>query len=235
MFSPPPPPKSSRIAWKPWGLVNFNDTKGVSIDAKAAGKKASSTAVSSADHGDRNAAALAEARRQDGYQSGFDSGRIDGLKAGRETAEAEARQAAAHLAQAISRFDSGIADLEHAVADELLALAIEIARKVINQAIAVQPQVILGTIREALTHMPAQHAMIHLNVEDAVLVRSHAGEQLTRAGHRIHEDPQLGRGDVVIEAGGAHLDSRLTTRWQRVIATLDQDTPWLVADETETS
>ena len=115
---------------------------------------------------------------------------------------------------------------------EVLALALEIARKVVHQTIAVKPRIILDVIREALLQMPLQHAMIHLNTEDAALVRAHAGEQLAHAGHRIQDDPQLARGDVVIDTGGAHLNARLATRWQNVIATLGQDTPWLEADET---
>ena len=64
------------------------------------------------------------------------------------------------------------------------------------------------------------------------IVRTHGGEHLTHAGHRVQEDPQLVRGDVVIEAGGAHLNARLATRWQNVLATLDQGTPWLATDDT---
>jgi flagellar assembly protein FliH len=175
---------------------------------------------------------LREATRREGYQAGFDSGRTAGLQAGREAAEADGCQLAAQLAQAISRFEAGAAELEHTVADELLALALEIARKVIHQSVAVQPQTILGVIHEALAQLSSQHAMIHLNPEDAALVRVHAGEQLAHASHRIQEDPQLARGDVVIEAGGTHLDACLATRWQHVIAALGQDTPWLAPDET---
>lgn len=230
-----PPPKSADGAWKPWNLVNFSEPMGAAGKAKTTARNTPAPAPPDARGTDQNIAALSEATRQSAYQAGFDSGRIDGLKAGHAASEAEAQQAAAFLAQAISRFDSGVADLEHVVADELLALAVEIARKVIGQALVVQPQLILETIREALAHLPAQHAVIHLNAADAALVRSNAGELLTRASHRIHEDPQLGRGDVAIEAGGAHLDCRVATRWQRVIATLDQDVPWLVENETEPS
>lgn len=224
-----PPSKPPRTTWQPWELTDFNDARG----SRSGPRSQATVAAPAAERSDRNTAALLDASRRAGYELGFESGRIDGLKAGREAASEEARQAAALMAQAIARLDGAVADLEQSVADELLALAVEIARKVINQAIVVQPEAILATVREALAQMPPQHAMIHLNAEDAALLRSHAGEQLTRAGHRIQEDPQLGRGDVVIEAGGAHLDARLATRWQRVIAAIDQDTPWLLADKTE--
>lgn len=225
-----PPSKPSRTTWQRWELADFNDAPG----SRSAPRNAPAATAQSTARSDRDSTALLEASRRAGYELGFENGRVDGLKAGREAASEEARQAAALMAQAIARLDGAVADLEQSVADELLALAVEIARKVINQAIVVQPEAILATVREALAQMPPQHAMIHLNTEDAALLRSHVGEQLTRAGHRIQEDPQLGRGDVVIEAGGAHLDARLATRWQRVIAAIDQDEPWLLADKTET-
>lgn len=232
-----PPPKPARLDWEPWDPVNFDDMGGGAIKLKRAERKPASPVSPGAEQGTHATRAVAMHREgyEAGYEAGFASARTEGLKAGHAAAEAELRQAAAQLAQAVARVDAGAADLERAVADELLALAIEIARKVVNQAIVVQPAVILETIREALAQMPSQHTMIRLSTADAALLRTHGGEPLIRAGHRIHEDPQLARGDVVIEAGGAHLDCRIRTRWQRVIGTLDQGTPWLVAEETELS
>lgn len=221
-----PQPKSSPTAWKRLELTHFNEAAGTAATkARSVMTRVPPTAVAPAPtFAGEETARLREAARREGYQAGFDSGR--------EAAAVTGRELAAQLGQAISRFDSGVAQFEQAVAGEVLALALEIARKVIHQAIAVQPLIILDVIREALLQMPLQHAMIHLNTEDAALVRAHAGEQLAHAGHRIQEDPQLARGDVVIEAGGAHLNARLATRWQNVIAALGQDTPWLAADET---
>lgn len=232
IFSPPTK-KSPEPTWKPLALTIFSDAVGSTVSSARSSAKAAQAAAGGQAFGHQEAAALREAARQEGYQSGFDFGRIDGLKAGRETAEADGRILAMQLARAISRFDEGIADLERATANEILALALEVSRRVIHQTVEVRPQIVLEAIREALTHLPAQHGTIHLNADDAALVRSQAGEQLGRAGHRIQEDPQLGRGDVVIETGGTHLDARLATRWQRVIGSLDQHTPWLVADDTE--
>lgn len=223
----------SLAAWERWELASFNEAAGAAATgAGTAATQRRSALVAAPAFSENETARLREAARQEGYQAGFDSGRADGFDAGRDAAATEGRQVAVQLARAVSSFEAGANELEHAVADELLALALEIARKVIHQAIVVQPQTILGVVREALAQLPLQHAMIHLNTEDAALVRGHAGEQLAHAGHRVLEDPQLARGDVVIEAGGTHLDARLATRWQRVIATLDQDTPWLAVDDT---
>jgi flagellar assembly protein FliH len=91
--------------------------------------------------------------------------------------------------------------------------------------------VLLGVIREALEQLPLLHAAIHLHPEDASLARLRAGEQLAHAGHRIHEDPKLKRGDVIIEAGGSHLDASLATRWRRVVEALGQHATWIETSE----
>ena len=155
IFSPPTK-KAPEPTWKPLALTNFSDAGGSTGSGARTSAKAAQSAAGQV-FGHQEAAALREAARQEGYKIGFDSGRIDGLKAGREMAEADGRILAMQLARAISRFDEGVADLERATANEILALAIEVSRRVIHQTVEVRPQIVLEAIREALTHLPAQH------------------------------------------------------------------------------
>ncbi len=167
--------------------------------------------------------ALRQASREQGYRDGFDAGRLDGLAAGQAEAQAEGQALARQLANAIARFDDGVARLEKDVAQELLNLALGIARRIVGETLEAKPEAVLATIREALSQLPAQHAAIHLNSKDAELIRSQTGDLLGHAGHRIFENPQLARGDVLVEAGGTHVDARLATRWQRVWDALEQE------------
>ena len=211
-------------------MANFGDVDG---KGTGVGKIGSQGGQATSGQGDPGVAILRETARQEGYRAGFEAGRADGLKAGQEAAGEVARELSTRLAQAISRFDAGVANMERDVADSVLVLALEVARKVIGQSVSVQPELVLETIRAALAQMPAQHAMVHLNAEDAALVRRHAEELLSRSGHRIQEDPQLERGDVVIDASGTHLDSRVATRWRRVVANLGQNVQWVVPPDSE--
>ncbi len=220
----------SLAAWEPLELTSFNQTAdGTPKSAKTATMRKPALPA----HIDDEFSHLREATRHEAFQEGYESGHSKGLLAGLSDAQAAGNQLAMQLGQAISRFDAGVAELEHTVADELLALALEIARKITHQSVKVQPEVILNVIHEALRQLPLLHATVHLHPEDAALVREHSDEQLIRAGHRVLDDPHLERGDVVIEAGGTNLDARLATRWQRVIAALDQDASWLAEDEQE--
>jgi flagellar assembly protein FliH len=124
-----------------------------------------------------------------------------------------------------------LAEFQQQVADELLALAIEIARQVVRREIAIRPDLILDVVREALNQLPHQHAVIYLSSRDIGLVRSYLGESLTHAGHRLHEDPQLQAGDCLIETGGTQVDATVATRWRRVIESLGLESAWTEADK----
>jgi flagellar assembly protein FliH len=220
-------PVASLTAWERWELASFDDTETKS------GLTENETTLQPPPLTTDEINRLHEVARQEGYQKGFDTGYKEGSETGHEAALAEGRQLSTQITQIISRLETGISELEQSVADDLLALAIEIARKVTHQTIAIQPQVILGIIRDALAQLPLQHAIIHLHPADVALIDSFNEKQITQAGHRIQEDAQLLRGDVVIEAGNTHLDARLATRWQHAIAALDQDIPWLATDRPE--
>jgi flagellar assembly protein FliH len=157
-----------------------------------------------------------------GREAGQEAGYQAGLKEGQTKALAEARR----LAQAATKLERALTDLDTQVADALLALAIEIARAVIRQEIATRPETLLAVVREALTNLPHQHAAIYLHPEDASLLRSYMGDQLTHAGHRIHDDSKLARGDCILEAGGSQVDASVAMRWQRVLAGLGSTEAW---------
>jgi len=180
---------------------------------------------------DKEVQRVQEQAKQEGRREGYAAGHAEGLAAGKAQAEAMGRQEALRLAQTLESLERCIAELNQTVADDLLALSIEIARQTVRQTVAVKPEVLLGVIREALQELPLLHAAIHLHPDDASLARLRAGDQLTHAGHRIHEDPKLKRGDVIIEAGGSHLDATLAARWRRVVEALGQDAPWIDSAE----
>ncbi|HQR05014.1 MAG: flagellar assembly protein FliH [Proteobacteria bacterium] len=162
-----------------------------------------------------------------GYREGLEAGNTDGFKAGQQEAEAMGREAAGRFLELSARLDQALDALNETVGDELVALALEIARHVIRQSIAVHPETIRTVVKEALAQLPQQHAGIFLHPEDAALLRACLDDQITHAGHRIHEAPQLERGDVVVEAGGTHIDATLGQRWQRIVQALDSSIPWI--------
>jgi flagellar assembly protein FliH len=155
----------------------------------------------------------------------------DGYAAGYEEGTARVRMEAMRLHSLNESLDQALAMLDEEIADELLALALEIARQVIRQQIAAKPAIVLNVIKEALLQLPHLHAALFLHPEDATLVKSFIGDQLSHAGHRILEEPGLERGGCRVEAASSQIDGTLETRWRRVVESMGLKDDWIDAQE----
>lgn len=164
---------------------------------------------------------------QKGYDDGFKAGRSEGLVVGEAAGAAEGRQAADQLLLLATNLDLALSVLDHELAEEVVALSLEVARQMLRQIIAVKPETVLPVVEEALNQLPHLHAVIYLHPDDAKLVREHSGDRISHAGHRINEDVRLHRGDVVIESSGAQVDATLATRWRRILESIGNKTLWI--------
>jgi flagellar assembly protein FliH len=160
-----------------------------------------------------------------------DEARQEGYKAGYAAGQAAAQAEANRLADAATSLEQALAEFDQQVADELLALATEIARQVVREEISARPDTIVKVVQEALAQLPHQHATIFLHPDDASLVRSYVGDALAHAGHRLLEDARLSPGDCILESGSSQSDATLATRWRRVIETLGLSNAWHAKDE----
>jgi flagellar assembly protein FliH len=202
---------SGLTAWERWELNSLDDK----APAKP-GVVEPAVAPPTADELDR----IRQAAQEEGYSAGYAAGR------------AAAQEEATRIGDAATKLDQALAGFDQQVGEELVALAMEIARQVLRREITARPEIVLDVVREALLQLPHQHAAIYLHPDDAALVRDNLGEALSHAGHRIHEDPTLKRGDCMFETGGGQLDASVATRWRRVVENLGLNSAW---DETEGS
>lgn len=172
-----------------------------------------------------------EQGRAEGYQQGLEQGlqegQQQGLQQGLEQGQAQGLQIvqeqAEQLAGVVNKLREAVTEVDQAVAEELVALAIEVARQIVHRTLAEYPDTILETVRRALQQLPQNAISIHLHPEDAALVQQHLAEQLEHGEHHIVEDAQLSRGDCVLETATSRVDATLHTRWRRVLADLGQE------------
>ncbi|MDD5176120.1 MAG: flagellar assembly protein FliH [Sterolibacterium sp.] len=202
-------------AWERWEMANFDPPPAPNQNLPA-GEPA--ITLSTAEEIER----LLQEAREKGHATGHAAGYAEG--------KLLARAEGARLVALTTQFDAALSVFDQQVVEDLLALALDVARQIIRQAIAVKPELLLETIHEALAQMQHPHATIHLHPEDASLVRSYFGDQLAHAGHRIQEDRRLERGGCKIEAGGSQIDASMATRWQRIVASLGSNAEWLAPE-----
>jgi len=207
------PAPEKLTAWQRWELPAFENTQNpVRVSLPTAGELEQ----------------MQQQARDEAWQAGY----AEGLQRG----HAEGLQQAAEENRRLVELSNLLAQkLDELVVQELTGLALDVARQVIQQAIRVQPELLEGAIREALASLPVfnQAAHVILNPQDAALIRARMGEQLSHSGWKILEDVHMERGNARLETANSQIDATLAARWQRVVAAMGQDAPWLVKTETE--
>jgi flagellar assembly protein FliH len=168
-------------------------------------------------------AQMQEQARDEAYQAGYAEGQQRGYAEGLQQVLAEKER----LAELTKLFESRI---DEKVTQELMGLSLDIAQQVLQQSLKIQPELLLGLVREAIGTLPVfnQAAHLILNPEDAALVREHMGEQLNHSGWKLLEDPRMARGDARLETANSQVDATIEARWNRVMTAMGQDAKWLV-------
>jgi flagellar assembly protein FliH len=155
-----------------------------------------------------------------------DEARKEGYAAGYEEGTARGRIEAMQFHSLVEGLEDSMNRLDGEVADEILALATELARQMVRQTLNERPEAVVDLIREALLQLPQTHALIHLNPEDVEMAKEYLGEQLAHAGHRLVEDAAITRGGVRIDASGSQIDATVQTRWRRIMDNLGRNISW---------
>ena len=169
--------------------------------------------------------ALAELRlqaQQEGEAAGRLLGYAHGHAEGFAVATAEVGLQAEHLRALMLALPAALCSAEHHVAEDLLGLALEIARQVLGQELATDPQIILRVVRDLLHTEPALTGspQLLINPDDAALVKEHLCEDLQAVGWRIRPDARTKRGGCQVLAASGEHDATVETRWERVSAAL---------------
>jgi flagellar assembly protein FliH len=170
-----------------------------------------------------------EAVEQERIRALQEEARKLGYEAGQEQARATMEQETKRLRQLAESFGTALDSLDFRLADQVLNLALDVARQVIAGELAARPERILDVVNLALRQMAetTREARLLLNPEDAQLVRHILNDLLDRSRLRIVEDARIVRGGCLIETLQGDLDVTLQTRWRQVISVLGSNKNWL--------
>ena len=157
--------------------------------------------------------ALQQHAHDEGYRAGFEQARLEGERLRRLT----------------QSFSQAMCGIEETVAEELLTLALDIARQVLREALSVKPELILPVVREAVGALaePLQSPVLMLHPADVELVRQRLGDELALGGWKVLADERIEPGGCRVESVNGEANATLAIRWQRVIATLNCNHSWL--------
>jgi flagellar assembly protein FliH len=188
-----------------WVMPDVSDPRGADTSGRAAGSGLIT-------------AKQLEVIQKQAYEEGFAQGHKDGVDAGQTQIQARVRR----LEQLMTAFATPFAELDQRVEQELVTLAMAVARQLVRRELKTDPGQIVAVVREALSALPvaSQNVRLHLHPEDAALVR--AALSLTDGEHawRIIEDGLQNRGGCQLVTDTSRIDAGVETRLAAIIATV---------------
>lgn len=158
--------------------------------------------------------------QQQAYTEGFAAGMKDGNAQG---------QAVAQQMQALmAALDQSMQQFEVTMSQEILDLALDIARQMVRSTLTVNPEWVLAVVREAIESLPHinQNPMLILHPEDALLVRDMLAHEYQENVWRVVDDPLMERGGCRVETSITEINANMEGRWQRIVTALGSDAPW---------
>jgi flagellar assembly protein FliH len=225
-------PKEKLSAYQRWELAAFDET-GKLPPTVPLPDSTSAPTDAPADQPPLTLATAEQVERiyAEAQESGYAAGHATGHAAGYEEGATQARIEAGQINVLLENLQRALQEFDQGVADQLLAVSIQIASQVLRQSLRIKPELLLPVVREAVAALSPHHGhpALFVHPDDAALVRTHLGEQLSHNNWRILEDSRLEAGGCRVEVGASEVDATLETRWRRVIESIGVSQEWLDA------
>lgn len=141
-----------------------------------------------------------------------------GLSEGRLAARGELRLQTERMQQLIEQLAAPLSQSNDDVKEELVLLAMAIAKQVLHRELALQPAEIHDLVSQAIKALPvgARHVRIHLHPEDAHLLAANL-ELNEGTTWKVVEDASIARGGCIVDSGASRIDARVETRLQDML------------------
>lgn len=147
------------------------------------------------------------------YQRGLAEGEAAGI-----------RKSAARLDAELERLSRSLADLagfrdrfRRESEQDLVAVALAIARRILRRELAVDPEAVLGLVKVAMDKISLREThRIRLHPDDVAAVKAHLERIQAPAAIQVEADPGLERGAVFFETARGSLDVSIDTQLRQI-------------------
>lgn len=196
-------PRAQLSAWQRWEMAAFEASP--------------VAALSDRQRVENEAAAL----RAQAAAAGRDAGYAAGL--------AQATAERARIVALLATLADHVGEHEQRLVDEVLDLALVLARQIVGEALAVRRDFLLPVVSAALKQLPqsTQKIELALNPVDVELVTTFLAGHGSVPACRLVPDPAIAPGGCRIETEQCDMDATTPTRWRRLLASLGRTGDWL--------
>ncbi|MFZ6744175.1 flagellar assembly protein FliH [Undibacterium sp. JH2W] len=204
-------------AFQRWEMASFGDNRPAQVEEVRA------ITAQLASQQRMEAEKARETAKQEGFAAGYKEAYERGLKDGQETAYAETMEQVhaeiQSLQQLAQTFSGQLHSASQHMGNELMQLALDLAQTMLKAKLDADPNVILPIVQDAIAQLASvqQPAQIHLNPEDATIVKDQLGETLSEDGWRIVADAHMERGGCKLETLHNLVDASYSTRWHKLL------------------
>ncbi|MBP1150435.1 MULTISPECIES: flagellar assembly protein FliH [unclassified Methylocaldum] len=159
---------------------------------------------------------------KEGSEQGYRDGREEGYRQGYNEGRVNAASLAQRLQELIDCLSEPLAEVGDRVEQELVALAIAVAKQLIRRELKTEPGEIIAVVREAMAILPssARKIALHLHPDDAELIRSTLALDELGPRWKVVEDPLLTRGGCRVTTDTSYIDATVEKRLASTIARL---------------
>jgi flagellar assembly protein FliH len=174
---------------------------------------------------DRKAAEALAAERLQIVADARAEGHAQGYAAGMARAEAERTR----LAALVGVLEQCAADHEQRLVDEVLDLAVLLARQIVGESLVVNREFLQTIVAEALWQLPqsTQRIDLHVHPHDLAIVENHLEQDPLRSRCHFVADQTITPGGCRIETPETEIDATLELRWKRLMAALGRSAEWI--------
>lgn len=161
----------------------------------------------------------------EGYKAGYDSGEQEGLSAGNKAGMLAAQQAEAErinaelapLGELFEQINAVLGQQTDDLESGLVALAVRIARNVIDAELTLHPEHIQGLVHAAVQALPNadERFTLEINPDDAAYV-----EPIAEPHWNLVPTPSISRGGCVIRTRFSYVDYTLEHRYRQQVSNL---------------
>jgi flagellar assembly protein FliH len=166
-----------------------------------------------------------ESGAREAWQTGFESGRREGMAAAEQSALRRIQELDSQLLnmrRLLLSMARPLEDLDDIAAAELGRLALAVGAQLARRELRIDPSQVIAIIRDCVGLLPAgaRHVRVYLHPEDAAAVRNRLAEPAGERAWSIIEDPVAGRGGCRIVTETSQIDARFESRVATAIATV---------------
>jgi len=156
-----------------------------------------------------HAGSALEQHLQGAYQQGFQ----DGQKAVQQEQGGQVDAMAARLARTIEEVSGLRQRYRHEAEEDVIALAMAIARRILHRELTVAPDALLGLLKAALEKIEVREVhRVRVRPEDAPLVQQHLDKMGLPQRVELIADPGLERGAIILDSSRGALDVSVETQ-----------------------